>query len=1367
MDKNLLQKAKAPMIALIQTKNILRTNNLKTKTKRAAALLLMLALLAPLAARAQEEELKVYEGTDTHASIPACINVFDHHTISQFIIPADDLTDMVGGTIKRIIFWAEGTNYPNCSVDVYLTEVDTTSFDEHNIQPVPKVNATVVYQGVLYPLGMADIHILFDEDYVYGGGNLLVGIENTELGLGYHPSDPVYFYGSWVDVELTPSFSGSLDSNDFYPSNFIPLTTFLYEPACPKLETLVVEDIIAHQATLSWTGGSGTYNVEIKPAGGEWTRVYTNLAANTCALENLVPLTEYEARVQSVCDGFISLWKTVRIPMTITPDSPYTQGFESPAGTAYYNEGYRPEHWGEFDNASVGPHNCAYWSHSGTQSLSFYNNGYFYTYTAAILPEFSNPIHNLQISFWMHIPDNKSGGIKLGYITVNDYGYGDSFTTLATFNSGNGNVVQHSMVLDNVPSDARRLAFKWEEHDMACFIDDLKVSINPALIVPHDIAVGNITRHEADITWEGACDSYALRYREIPTILKEGFEGGTMPQGWTIEGDNQNPDKTWRVGVGDHLSSTGTHSGNYNARITHNTNNQVTYLVTPALDLGEYGSAELSFWYVNGKWVNETDEFAVCYRMGSGGEWHELWSTAENHDTWTSQTIELTGLTNNYQIGFRFTDHYGYGVGLDDIALCEMPLSEWITFSEAESPHTLTGLATETDYEVQVKSNCAGYDDWSESFMFTTMGCEIPADVAVSDLTATGVTVSWTGFNDSYYLSYRQAPSMGTLFSEGFEGGTMPQGWTIEGDNQDPDKTWRVGAGDYSSETGTHSGNYNALITHNTNDQVTYLVTPAFDLGEYGSAELSFWFVNRKWDNDTDEFAVCYRIGNEGEWNELWSTSENHQAWTSQTVALTGLADNYQIGFRCTDHFGWGVGLDDIALFDMTHSEWIILSEAESPHTLTGLMPETEYEVKVQGVCEDEPTDWSESAYFTTLEATTFTKDIIAHTDNGGWYLIASPVAEAVTPTAQNGFLANEYDLYRFNQSANLEWENWKAEGEHYHFNLEAGRGYLYANSGDVTLTFVGTPHAATEPAEVPLAYDPAADFAGWNLVGNPLPGIAFIDRDFYVMNGDRDEIVAAEGNTVELMEGIFVIAEGENDTMTFTPASQNAIANNASLVVSLSQGRGSVIDRAIVRFDSNRTLPKFQLNPSSTKVYIQQSGKDYAVVAAEQTGEMPLNFKAEKNGTYTLRFDAKDVEFDYLHLIDNLTGADVDLLAVEPVETPTGGNGPSTSSGASYTFTAKTTDYASRFRLVFSANPNCGDAIGDNAPFAYISNGEIVITADAGDAQLQIFDMMGRIIVSCGGHTRCVPTSGMPADVYVLRLIDGDSVRTQKIVIQ
>ena len=932
----------------------------------------------------------------------------------------------------------------------------------------------------------------------------------------------------------------------------------------------------------------------------------------------------------------------------------------------------------------------------------------------------------------------------------------------------------------------------------------MEISINPALIAPHDIAVGNITRHEADITWEGVCDSYALRHRDVSLapepLISEGFEGGTMPQGWTIEGDNLDPTKTWRIGAGDCVYENGPHSGNWNALIEQKDYDQVIYLVMPYLNLGQYVRAELSFWYFNRKWVESIDEFAVCYRIGNGGEWHELWSTAENHESWTSQTVVLAGLADNYQIGFRFTDHHGHGVALDDIAVGIAENTAWTIVDNAQSPHTLSGLTKETPYQVQVKSNCAGYEDWSETVGFTTMGCETPANVAATDITPTNAAVSWTGFNDNYNLSYRRVPNTApeTILNEGFEGGTMPQGWTIEGDNLDPSSTWRVGQGDVSTYTGTHSGDYNTLITNNRMGLVTYLVMPALALGEYGSMELSFWYINRESLYMADQIAVCYRIGNEGEWHELWRTTANHQAWTSQTVALTGLADNYQIGFRVDGRNACGVGLDDIVLCDLTPFQWITVSEAESPQTIAGLRPETEYEVKVQGVCEGEATEWSESAYFTTLEGITFTKDIIAHTDNGGWYLIASPVAEAVTPTAQNGFLANEYDLYRFNQSANLEWENWKAEGEHYHFNLEAGRGYLYANSGDVTLTFVGTPHAATEPAEVPLAYDPAADFAGWNLVGNPLTEIAFIDRDFYVMNGDRDEIVAAEGNTVELMEGIFVIAEGENDTMTFTPASQNAIANNASLVVSLSQGRGSVIDRAIVRFNSNRTLPKFQLNPSSTKVYIPQGGKDYAIISVGRDGactvstEMPLNFKAAKDDTYTLSFDIENLDLDYLHLIDNLTGADVDLLTPIPEtliagEDPfrEGGNliarkrnphsakaeliaGEDPQSTHSYTFTAKTTDYASRFRLVFTANPNCGDAIGDNAPFAYISNGNIVITTDIGDATLQIVDMMGRVIVSVSGDVSGnVSTAGMPTGVYMLRLIDGDTVRTQKIVIQ
>lgn len=96
-----------------------------------------------------------------------------------------------------------------------------------------------------------------------------------------------------------------------------------------------------------------------------------------------------------------------------------------------------------------------------------------------------------------------------------------------------------------------------------------------------------------------------------------------------------------------------------------------------------------------------------------------------------------------------------------------------------------------------------------------------------------------------------------------------------------------------------------------------------------------------------------------------------------------------------------------------------------------------------------------------------------------------------------------------------------------------------------------------------------------------------------------------------------------------------------------------------------------------------------------------------------------------------------------------------------SYTFTAKTTDYASRFRLVFATQTDA-DTDAD-APFAFISNGNIIIN---GEGTLQVVDMTGRVI-RCTDGVHTVSTNGMPAGVYVLRLINGENSKTQKIVIQ
>ena len=368
----------------------------------------------------------------------------------------------------------------------------------------------------------------------------------------------------------------------------------------------------------------------------------------------------------------------------------------------------------------------------------------------------------------------------------------------------------------------------------------------------------------------------------------------------------------------------------------------------------------------------------------------------------------------------------------------------------------------------------------------------------------------------------------------------------------------------------------------------------------------------------------------------------------------------------------------------------------------------------------------------------TFTKDILGYTNSKDrYYLIASPIGE-VNPENVTNMLSNTYDLYRFNQSPTviqgigLEWENYKNES----YNLEVGKGYLYANSADVTLTFTGRPYSGD--GEFPLVFDRDASFAGWNLVGNPFAEAATIDREFYTMNTDGSEIIAGEGNTVAAMEGVFVVATGDDQSVTFTPGTSKA---REGIMLNLSRNRG-VIDRAIVRFDENSVLPKFMLNQDNTKLYIPQDNEDFAVVSSATQGEMPVNFKAAENGTYTLSINTENVQMNYLHLIDNMTGADVNLL-----ETP------------SYSFNALTTDYSSRFKLVFATGLS-----EDN--FAFYSNGQWIISNE-GKAILQVIDVNGRILSDEQINGSCSKQINAAPGVYMLRLVKGNDVKVQKVVVK
>ena len=357
------------------------------------------------------------------------------------------------------------------------------------------------------------------------------------------------------------------------------------------------------------------------------------------------------------------------------------------------------------------------------------------------------------------------------------------------------------------------------------------------------------------------------------------------------------------------------------------------------------------------------------------------------------------------------------------------------------------------------------------------------------------------------------------------------------------------------------------------------------------------------------------------------------------------------------------------------------------------------------------------------------------------WVFIASPLASSVKPTVVDGLVADpveNYDLYRFNQSGeNGEWENYK--GHTAGFVLENGKGYLYANKNDVTLTFAGTMNM-TASKEVELDYDGTANMSGWNLVGNPFTEAAYIDRPYYKMNDTGTDVlpVATYKETpVAAYSGIMVQAKGSGESVTFTKSGSKS-SDNGGLQITLSKAgvRGDEAqDKVIVSFNKYAQLSKFIFNEDNAKLYIPMGGEDYAIAYSDRQSNMPLYFKTKEMGIYTMSFEGA---IDNIKIIDNLDGSVIDLNAEK-----------------SFTFVGTPSDRNDRFTIVF------------NTPateyFAYQSGDGIVVN---GEGELQVFDIMGRMVAKY--HVNGVETVNIPCQsgVYVLRLL-GKETNTQKIVVK
>lgn len=387
-------------------------------------------------------------------------------------------------------------------------------------------------------------------------------------------------------------------------------------------------------------------------------------------------------------------------------------------------------------------------------------------------------------------------------------------------------------------------------------------------------------------------------------------------------------------------------------------------------------------------------------------------------------------------------------------------------------------------------------------------------------------------------------------------------------------------------------------------------------------------------------------------------------------------------------------------------------------------------------------------------------------TNQDGWYVISFPMSNKISNNNYNNLIDENgyYDLYYYNEE-DFHWYNYKIDNTFSTFYL--GQGYLYARRDTATIVSVGTPNNSavnfTLSAAAANENGNDHDLNGFNLVGNPFTfdickgdGCAisneFLEEGYYSLSTNGTWIAKNDSEPIRVGEGILVEtidtnADGKSLEIKRIPYNETRKADNDVIAITVSNELYE--DVAYIKFgDSEGSgLRKIaHMNKDIQMVYIPKDGVNYAITNMdENTREIPVSFQASTMGKYTISIDATKHNSDNIYLLDNFTGDKIDIL-----------NGD-------YTFIAQSSHDEERFTLLISGNSGTGDE-----HFAFINNNNIIINDIEGSASVQIFDVTGRqIIANEFNGSACISAEALNDGIYIIRMIDDNGIKTQKIVIQ
>lgn len=425
------------------------------------------------------------------------------------------------------------------------------------------------------------------------------------------------------------------------------------------------------------------------------------------------------------------------------------------------------------------------------------------------------------------------------------------------------------------------------------------------------------------------------------TVLQEGFENGSLPDGWSQEFVSGNANWTYTNGGYNGHPATA-QEGFFNARFFYNsTSGATTRLVTREFNLGIQEAGTLTFWHAQQSWVGYQDELKVYYKNSPGGNWLLLASYTENISSWTMETLILPNPSTTYYLAFEGYAEYGYGVCLDNIHVDGQPMYDADLQGVSLTGENTVTAGTAVSYGIMVRN--AGIESQNNYTVRLRRegGILLGSALITESLQPGQMATHYILWNipasepESYTYLYGEVdlpedenPYNNTtesfnihvlpegiqfLLEEDFESGSLPADWSqeyVSGSNN-----WIVQTGGYLSHPpSAHSGTYNAAFLHNTTGNSTRLITPELNLGTANNGTLNFWHAQAVWAGDQDQLHIYYKNSPGGNWNLITSFLENTPDWVERTVTLPDPSTTYYVAFEALDDYGYGVCLDDIVI---------------------------------------------------------------------------------------------------------------------------------------------------------------------------------------------------------------------------------------------------------------------------------------------------------------------------------------------------------------------------------------------------------------------------------------------------------------------